>query len=181
MVARYSHNQVIDWFIIRDIELISTSADEDFSEQPRCSFIAVDKPVIANRAMQHSGRFLRNLFMISRIRSRQCRFYQVQATDPGSPAISQRLIMRSKGVSKRQSIVPPTDRPTASKQRSVLRTHRRLQRLSFPWPWRRRSMCVRQRCAQTLRAAALHHPLAALFSLFSASQTSPNRDHQNDG
>jgi hypothetical protein len=103
------NHEVINRFIVRDIQVISASLNQDLSNQPRGSFVAIHEPMICNHAFQQSGSLSVDPQMISRIRAPKGGLDQVQTAYAGTPSVAKRLVMRRNRIGKRNPVVPPTD------------------------------------------------------------------------
>lgn len=94
LAGRDGDHKIVNPFVIRYVQPIGTTIDQDFHKQPCGALVTIHKPMIANHAMQQSGALSSYGSMIPRIGSRQRRLDQVKAANAVTPSVAQSFIMR---------------------------------------------------------------------------------------
>lgn len=46
------HNQIINGFVVRNIQPVSTTADQDLHKEPGCSLVTIHEAVVADHAVK---------------------------------------------------------------------------------------------------------------------------------
>jgi len=117
-----SHNQIVDRFVIWDIQLVSTAVDQYLRQDPSRSLIAVGKSVISNHTMKQ-GRSLAEYWpVISGIGAGNRRLDKMQTYYAGPTAIRQRFVMSFERVGECYSIMTLTDLRASSTHLCVSET-----------------------------------------------------------